>query len=102
MSNEELKKWLRENSSGNYRPAAEAAALIEQLEEGLESFGRAVMALEARRAEERIAADKKEKELCDLLMRIREDYNHPWPNEDSGTHDHRTTIFNKITAVLAE
>ncbi len=53
-------------------------------------------------AEERIAADKKEKELCDLLMQIREDYNHAWPNEDSGTHDHRTTIFNRITAVLAK
>lgn len=33
MSNEELTQWLRDNSSGIYRPAAEAADLIEQLAE---------------------------------------------------------------------
>lgn len=31
MTNQELVKWLRANSSGIYRPAAEAADLIEQL-----------------------------------------------------------------------
>jgi len=32
MSNDEIKTWLRENSSGIYRPATEAADLIERLE----------------------------------------------------------------------
>jgi hypothetical protein len=32
MTTPELKKWLRENSSGVYRPAAEAADLIEDME----------------------------------------------------------------------
>jgi hypothetical protein len=31
MTTPELTKWLRENSSGVYRPAAEAADLIETL-----------------------------------------------------------------------
>lgn len=31
MTNEELCAWLREHSSGAYRPAAEAAARIEEL-----------------------------------------------------------------------
>ena len=31
MTTPELTKWLRENSSGAYRPAAEAADLIESL-----------------------------------------------------------------------
>lgn len=32
MTTPELTKWLRENSSGVYRPAAEAADLIERME----------------------------------------------------------------------
>jgi hypothetical protein len=32
MSNSELCKWLRDNSAGVYRKAAEAADVIEQLE----------------------------------------------------------------------
>ena len=32
MTTTELTKWLRENSSGVYRPAAEAADLIEKLQ----------------------------------------------------------------------
>ena len=32
MNTPKLKKWLRENSAGVYRPAAEAADLIEDLE----------------------------------------------------------------------
>jgi hypothetical protein len=32
MTTPELTKWLRENSSGVYRPAAEAADLIERLQ----------------------------------------------------------------------
>ena len=35
MTNEELKKWLRDNSSGVYRPASDAADLIERLESDL-------------------------------------------------------------------
>lgn len=33
MTTPELTKWLRENSSGDYRPAAEAADLIDRLVE---------------------------------------------------------------------
>jgi hypothetical protein len=36
MTNEELKKWLRDNCSGIYRPAAEAADRIGELEKELE------------------------------------------------------------------
>ena len=32
MKTKELKKWLRDNSSGCYRPSAEAADYIENLE----------------------------------------------------------------------
>lgn len=32
MKSKEIKEWLRENSSGIYRPAAEAADYIEKLE----------------------------------------------------------------------
>ena len=35
MTNQELCTWLRENSSSAYRPAAEAAERIEQLEAAL-------------------------------------------------------------------
>ena len=31
MSDDDLLKWLRDNSSGNYRPSREAADLIERL-----------------------------------------------------------------------
>jgi hypothetical protein len=37
MTNTELKKWLRDNSSGVYRPAREAADLIDQLERKLDT-----------------------------------------------------------------
>lgn len=36
MKSKELKEWLRGNSSGIYRPAAEAADYIDQLEESLQ------------------------------------------------------------------
>lgn len=42
MSIEELKKWLRDNGAGDYRPAKEAAELIQRLEDALreiEKFG---------------------------------------------------------------
>lgn len=35
MTPDELKVWLRENSSGDYRPSADAADLIAELEEAL-------------------------------------------------------------------
>ena len=35
MNNDKLCKWLKENSSGIYRPAAEAAERIKELEETL-------------------------------------------------------------------
>jgi hypothetical protein len=35
MTNDELKKWLRDNSSGTYRPAREAADRMEMLETAL-------------------------------------------------------------------
>lgn len=35
MKSEKLKQWLRENSSGVYRPSAEAADYIQELEECL-------------------------------------------------------------------
>ncbi len=35
MTNDELKKWLRDNSSGVYQPAREAAERIEMLEAAL-------------------------------------------------------------------
>ena len=34
----ELKKWLRENSSGIYRPAAEAADRLERMEAALKQL----------------------------------------------------------------
>jgi hypothetical protein len=37
MTTPELTKWLRENSSGVYRPAAEAADLIDRLVSELET-----------------------------------------------------------------
>jgi hypothetical protein len=48
MTNDELKKWLRENSSGAYRPAREAANLIERQEQQIALLGDAL----------RIAADR--------------------------------------------
>ena len=36
MKTPDLKKWLRDNSSGVYRPAREAANLIDQLEHDLQ------------------------------------------------------------------
>jgi len=38
MEREELPKWLRENSSGIYRPAAEAADYIELLEAECDAY----------------------------------------------------------------
>ena len=35
MEDPELCKWLRDNSSGTYRPSAEAASRIEELREAL-------------------------------------------------------------------
>jgi hypothetical protein len=35
MTSKELKRWLRDNSSGVYRPARDAADLIDQLEREL-------------------------------------------------------------------
>jgi len=35
MSNDELKTWLRQNCSGIYRPARDAADKIEELESAL-------------------------------------------------------------------
>ena len=35
MNNDKLCKWLKENSSGVYRPAAEAAERIKELEDAL-------------------------------------------------------------------
>jgi len=43
---DELKKWLRENSSGVYRQAAEAADVIEELENRVENFEELVSQLE--------------------------------------------------------
>lgn len=37
MTNQQLKNWLRENSSGIYRPSSEAADVIEQLEKALKN-----------------------------------------------------------------
>jgi hypothetical protein len=38
MTPQELTKWLRENSSGVYRPAAEAADLIDRMTAAIESI----------------------------------------------------------------
>ena len=35
MNNDKLCKWLKDNSSGIYKPAAEAAERIKELEEAL-------------------------------------------------------------------
>ena len=40
MKTKELKKWLRDNSSGTYRPSAEAADYIQRLEDRIERIER--------------------------------------------------------------
>ena len=40
MTTPELTQWLRDNSSGVYRPAAEAADVIEQLERERDEAGK--------------------------------------------------------------
>jgi len=47
MKSKELKQWLRDNSSGCYRPSAQAADYIQELEECLSEAVDRIESLEA-------------------------------------------------------
>lgn len=64
MKREELPKWLRENSSGIYRPAAEAADYIELLEGEVDAYHGALKHL----LDRNILPEDEEKNIRALLQ----------------------------------
>jgi hypothetical protein len=78
MTNTELKQWLRDNSSGVYRPAREAANLIGQLERELNAAEKNLADAQANIAEEIKQGEIYLREIAELKERMA-----AMPNEKS-------------------